>query len=50
MPAQRGRAVDQDQRGRRRELVKAAVFSFAVELDVFGKGKLCEDGVEMMIR
>ena len=37
-------------RGRCRELVKVAMFGFAVELDMFEKGELCKDGVEMMIR
>ena len=37
-------------KGKAQGAVEAAVFGFAVELDVFGKGELCEDGVEMMIR
>ena len=49
MPAQRGRAETKT-KGEGAGSCQGGRVRFAVELDVFGKGELCEDEVEMMIR
>ena len=50
MPAQRGRTGDPGPKGKAQGAVKRRPCSVAVELDVFGKGQLCEDEVKVMIR
>ena len=48
MPAQRGRAGDQDKKGGHRVLSGRPCL-VAVKLDMFGKDELCEGEARMMI-
>ena len=49
MPVQRGQAETKT-KGEGAGSCQGGCVQFAVKLDMFGKGKLCEDEVEMMIR